>query len=54
MKKNKKLYYSEHDGFEFKTKKELIEHLKNEFDEYTTIADNIVNQLEDLKINPFK
>jgi len=39
---------------EFKTKKELVTHLAGEFDEYTIMVDIVVDQLEDLGVNPFK
>lgn len=37
-------------GEQFKTKKALIEHLKEEFEDATNIADGVVFQLEELGI----
>lgn len=35
----------------FKTKKELVEHLKNVFDEATETADRTIDQLESLGVS---
>jgi hypothetical protein len=41
-------------GAEFKTKKALIEHLIDEFEEATQTADSVADQLESLGIeNPY-
>lgn len=52
MKKFK--YQCEECGEKFVEKKDLIEHLKQEFEEGTDQADNAVNQLNELSIkNPY-
>jgi hypothetical protein len=52
--KDQDLWFSHYDGFVFKTKQELIEHLENQLDEWSAVLDVVLSQLEDLGVNPYK
>ena len=53
MKKKKWVCYE--CGKQFKTKKALVEHLKDEIEEATNVLDSIVDQFNELGIeNPYK
>lgn len=51
---SKKKWVCQSCGDSFKTKGELVEHLKDDFENATTDADWAVGQLEDLGVDPYE